>query len=298
MEGTGEVPLVDFNEAGPFRCGRCKAYVNSAFQWVQDGRKATCNLCLFSNDVPQHYFCQTNEYGVRTDKDARAELTYGVYDIKAPSSFSSKPPVQPSFVFLIDTSLNAYESGFLHHTISSIKSCLESVVQPEVTSVVIVTYDSAIHFFSLSQDENADPTILNVGDIQNPFVPLPFQKLALNVATDIDRLNNLLDKIYNMYTPEYYSQGRQVVSTCTGAAIKASSQMLEELGKFLNCFKAYLCCLRNHLFRRTHHGLLVIYLVAWCGQSTEPMQAGGVQQLYGRAKDDVPGARLLHEAGN
>jgi len=101
-----------------------------------------------------------------------------------------------------------------------------------------VTYDSAVHFFSLPLDENADPTILNIGDIQNPFVPLPFEKLALNVATDIDRLNNLLDKVYNIYTPEYYSQGRQVVSACTGAAIKASSLMLEEHGKPSTPFKA------------------------------------------------------------
>ena len=45
-EGYGDIPLVDFLEDGPLRCNRCKAYVNPGFQFTQEGRKATCNLCL------------------------------------------------------------------------------------------------------------------------------------------------------------------------------------------------------------------------------------------------------------
>lgn len=107
---------------------------------------------------------------------------YGTYDILAPAIMSQREPSKPTFVFLIDTSLHAYESGFLHHTLSSIKSCIDSVLKPEVTSICIVTYDSTINFFQIPQDENAEPTILNVGDLKNAFVPLPFEKLAMNVA--------------------------------------------------------------------------------------------------------------------
>ena len=45
-EGYPEVPQIDFLEDGPFRCSRCKAYVNPCFQFIHEGRKATCNLCL------------------------------------------------------------------------------------------------------------------------------------------------------------------------------------------------------------------------------------------------------------
>ena len=56
-QGTGEVPLIDFGEEGPFRCTRCKTYVNPNFSWIQDGRKAVCNMCHFEIDVPPNYFC-------------------------------------------------------------------------------------------------------------------------------------------------------------------------------------------------------------------------------------------------
>ena len=87
-EGTGEVPIVDFGEDGPFRCMRCKAYVNPHFTWLQDGRKAQCNFCLVENDVPGNYYSTINEFGKRTDRENRPELLYGTYEIKAPSAFS------------------------------------------------------------------------------------------------------------------------------------------------------------------------------------------------------------------
>ena len=121
---------------------------------------------------------------------------------------TGRSAVLPTFVFLIDTSLHAFECGFLHHTLSSIKSCMENIVQPDISNICIVTFDSTIHFFSIPADENAEPTILNVGDVNNAFVPLPFEKLCLNVGIDKERINNLLDKIYNFYSQEWYAQGR------------------------------------------------------------------------------------------
>jgi hypothetical protein len=136
-----------------------------------------------------------------------------------------------NFVFAVDTSLHAFESGFLHHTLSSIKSCLESVLYPETTNIGLVTYDSTIHFFSLPLDESAEPTILNVGDINNPFVPLPFTKLMLNVANDKSRLESLIDKIYNSYTQDYYSQSRTAHNSAVGAVLKACVDLLSADGK-------------------------------------------------------------------
>ena len=138
------MPLVDFQEEGPFRCMRCKAYVNPYFTWLNEGRKAQCNMCLVENEVPSSYFCQTNEFGKRLDRDNRPELCFGTYDIKAPSNFSIREPMKPSYVFMLDCSIQAYESGFFHQSLQSIKSCIDTMLQPEVTSVCFVTYDVTI----------------------------------------------------------------------------------------------------------------------------------------------------------
>jgi hypothetical protein len=59
-------------------------------------------------------------------------------------------------------------------------------------------------------DENAEPQIYQLGDLQDPFVPLPASLLLLNLAENGDKIYALLDKIYNMFTPEFYQSGRQV----------------------------------------------------------------------------------------
>ena len=83
----------------------------------------------------------------------------------------------------------------------------------------IATYDVTIQFYQMPADPNAEPLILQVGDIQDPYIPLPPSKLLMNVSEDGERLFALLDKIYNFYSADYYAQGRQVTSIATGAAL-------------------------------------------------------------------------------
>ena len=71
-------------------------------------------MCLVENDVPASYFCSTNEFGKRLDRERRPELCFGTYDFKAPSAFSIREPMNPTYVFMLDCSINSYETGFLH----------------------------------------------------------------------------------------------------------------------------------------------------------------------------------------
>ena len=71
-------------------------------------------MCMFENDVPPNYMCQINEFGKRLDRERRPELMYGTYDIAPPSAFSIREPTMPTFVFMLDCSIHAYETGFFH----------------------------------------------------------------------------------------------------------------------------------------------------------------------------------------
>ena len=74
-------------------------------------------------------------------------------------------------------------------------------------------------------DPNADPTILHVADIDDPFAPLPRSRLMMNVTDDRERIDALLDKLIHLY----YTDARKSLApkACVGAAMKAGALTLE-----------------------------------------------------------------------
>lgn len=44
-EEEGSVPVVDFGEAGPPRCQRCRGYINAWCVFTEGGQKFICSLC-------------------------------------------------------------------------------------------------------------------------------------------------------------------------------------------------------------------------------------------------------------
>jgi hypothetical protein len=53
----------------------------------------------------------------------------------------------------------------------------------------------------------------------------------LNVANDKDRLNGLIDRLYNYYNPDYYAQSRLTHNSAVGSALKAFIDLLDNDGK-------------------------------------------------------------------
>ena len=71
------MPVVDLGGAGPIRCGRCRAYINPFFSFLDGGRSFQCNLCGFVNPTPSEYFCEVDQDGYRRDHAERPELCSG-----------------------------------------------------------------------------------------------------------------------------------------------------------------------------------------------------------------------------
>ena len=161
-------------------------------------------MCYFENDVPPNYFSNINEFGQRLDRNSRPELLYGTYDIKAPSGFKKREANKPTYVVLIDVSLQSFDTGYFHQCLTSLQQTLDYLPYPEQTSICVATFDSRIQFYQMPEDENAEPQIIIVSDIDDPFIPLPLEKLLMNMDTDRDRFLALLDKLYNMYSTEHY----------------------------------------------------------------------------------------------
>ena len=57
------MPVIDLGGAGPIRCGRCRAYINPFFAFIDGGRSFQCNLCGMVNPTPSEYFCELDQNG-------------------------------------------------------------------------------------------------------------------------------------------------------------------------------------------------------------------------------------------
>ena len=164
--GEEAIPVLDFGEAGPPRCRRCRAYINPFMTFRSGGNKLVCNMCTFPNDVAPEYFAPTDPSGVRVDRAERPELTTGTVEYTVPKEYWAKEPVGLRWLFLIDVSHDAITQGFLQAFCGGVMNALypdEQKPEAEETNgdksdasrtiplgskVGFVTFDKAMHFYN------------------------------------------------------------------------------------------------------------------------------------------------------
>lgn len=108
-----------------------------------------CCMCSMSNEVPQLFDWDQvrNQPG---DRWARAELNHGVVEFVAPTEYMVRPPQPAVFVFLIDVSHNAIQSGMVATATRTILENLDRIPNEDNrTKVAFIAFDTSLHFFSL-----------------------------------------------------------------------------------------------------------------------------------------------------
>jgi protein transport protein SEC24 len=107
-EGEEPVPLV--TDTVIARCRRCRTYINPYVQFIDGGNRWRCCMCNMSNEVPQLFDWDQarNQPG---DRWARAELNHSVIEFVAPTEYMVRPPQPAVYIFLIDVSHTAVQSG-------------------------------------------------------------------------------------------------------------------------------------------------------------------------------------------
>lgn len=219
------VPLVNCGEPGPFRCTRCKAYVNSFFTWQSQGREATCNMCGQRLDVPDDYLCSLNENGVRRDYDDRPELQRGTVDYVAPRDYSDERlPGKPAVAIVVDASARSVQSGLFHQALWTLRTLL-AFPQEATPRIALITFDHALHFYAIYPGQEVAHSI-TVVDIEDPFVPRGHAALCVDVedATSRAAFEALLERL-----PADFA-GSASSSAAGGAALKAATDLLAVQG--------------------------------------------------------------------
>eukprot|EP01138_Halocafeteria_seosinensis_P013706 gb/GECG01013997.1/.p1 GENE.gb/GECG01013997.1/~~gb/GECG01013997.1/.p1 ORF type:complete len:1159 (+),score=101.80 gb/GECG01013997.1/:1-3477(+) len=219
---TPEIPVVDFGNTGPVRCKKCRAYINPFATFIDNGQRWTCNFCSYPNDVPPSYYAKM-EGNERVDIEERPELRDGSVELIASSDYMLRAPPPMVYLFLFDVSYNSVSSGMLETAVAAVKESLDHLAGDDRTQVGFITYDTAVHFYRLRQD-NPQPQMYVVPDISDVSLPTLHEDLLVNLKETREAVDELLESLLRMHS------ANRSADSCLGPAIKAGNQMINHIG--------------------------------------------------------------------
>uniref|UniRef100_A0A183FCG0 Sec23_trunk domain-containing protein n=1 Tax=Heligmosomoides polygyrus TaxID=6339 RepID=A0A183FCG0_HELPZ len=104
-------------------------------------------------------------------------LFLGAYEFIATKQYCKNglPPKEPAFIFMVDVSYNAIQSGMLRVVCANLERILQRLPKEQgasesVIHVGLATFDQVVHFFDLSA---AQPSMMVVGMYLSPSLACP-----------------------------------------------------------------------------------------------------------------------------
>ena len=197
-----EIPLIKYGSNNIPRCKNesCEIFLNPFVKFIDSGERWVCNFCNHINDTEDHYFCDVDKNGNRLDIDTKPELCGGSYEFEVNKSYykKNKKPTRALFMFLIETSLSAINSGFLEASIEGIKYAINNNIfyNGNDVNISIITYDTNVSFYSYGE-KFTQPQVLTVTD-EPTFLPTSKINLILNIE-DKDKILQILDLIQTTF---------------------------------------------------------------------------------------------------
>ncbi|CAG8704929.1 21443_t:CDS:10 [Gigaspora margarita] len=200
-EGDEPVPVV--TDTVIARCRRCRTYINPFVNFVEGGQKWRCNLCFLLNEVPSQF-----DWDLQTSQQAnrwkRAELNHAVVEFVAPTEYMVRPPQPPVYLFVIDVSFPAVQSGAVATAAKTILESLDRIPNEENrTKVGFITVDTSLHFYSLNSN-SSEPQMLVVSDLEDVFLPQP-DDLLVNLTEARSVVESLLSRLGDMFKDTHTS---------------------------------------------------------------------------------------------
>ncbi|XP_017778583.1 PREDICTED: protein transport protein Sec24A [Nicrophorus vespilloides] len=228
FKDLNHLPVIQCNTI--VRCRSCRTYINPYVYFI-DSKKWKCNLCYRINELPEEfqYDPVTKTYG---DPSRRPEVKTSTIEYIAPSEYMLRPPQAAIYLFLLDISRAAIESGYLHTVCSVLQSELNNLPGDTRTQVGFIAYDTALHFFSFA-DGLSQPHEMTVLDIDDVFLPCP-DNLLVNLQDCMELVTDLLAQLPNRYNNSFET------GSALGAALQASYKMMASTGGRVTVFQATL----------------------------------------------------------
>ncbi|EGT40082.1 hypothetical protein CAEBREN_20618 [Caenorhabditis brenneri] len=214
------------------RCRYCRTYINP-YVYLPDHRHWKCNLCNRNNDLPDD-FCwdpSTKQFG---DPRNRPEIQNATVEFIAPSEYMLRPPQPAVYVFILDISAAAIQSGYLHAFSENLLINVDQMPGDDRAQICFIAVDQCLHFFSFSSNKRY-PNEMILDDIDDAFVP-SVTSLLVPLKTFKDTIRTFIKQI-----PQLYSQVSPTSNgNCLGSALKLAQTMIQEIGGRISIFQVSL----------------------------------------------------------
>lgn len=99
------------------------------------------------------------------DPTRRPEIKSSTIEFIAPSEYMLRPPQPAVYLFLLDVSSLAQQSGYLEVACSTISEQLDNLPGDARTQVGFIAYNSAVHFYNIADGYN-QPHEITVLDVE------------------------------------------------------------------------------------------------------------------------------------
>lgn len=215
------------------RCRQCRTYINPFVQFL-DSKQWKCNICFRTNEIHEQFLYDRNTemFG---DPYRRPEIQSATVEYLATSDYTVRDPPQPAmYLFLLDVSQIAAQSGYLYTVCEVLLKQLKSMPGDLRTSVGIITYDSAVHFYSLAEGQT-QPSQMILTDIEDIFLPSP-ENILVNLKECYDMIVDLLKQLPGKFKDSLDS------GSALGPALQAAFKLLQPTGGRITIFQT---CLPN-----------------------------------------------------
>uniref|UniRef100_A0A673NEA7 Protein transport protein Sec24B-like n=1 Tax=Sinocyclocheilus rhinocerous TaxID=307959 RepID=A0A673NEA7_9TELE len=223
-----QLPVITSNTI--VRCRSCRTYINPFVSFL-DQRRWKCNLCYRVNDVPDEFMYNpvTRSYG---EPHKRPEVQNSTVEFIASSDYMLRPPQPAVYLFVLDVSHNAVESGYLNVFCQSLLDNLEKLPGDTRTRIGFVTFDSTVHFYNL-QEGLSQPQMLVVSDIDDVFIPT-HDNLLVNLKESKELVKDLLNALPGMFTHTRETQ------SALGPALQVAYKLMCPTGGRVSVFQTQL----------------------------------------------------------
>ncbi|CAK8686619.1 protein transport protein Sec24A-like isoform X2 [Clavelina lepadiformis] len=213
------------------RCKRCRTYINPFVSFL-DERRWRCNMCFAVNEAPEEFLHHpvNKTYG---QPHTRPECTNSTIEFIAPQEYMLRPPQPAVYLFLMDVSHSAIESGYLQIVCDSLLDHLDSLPGDARTQIGFLTYNGTVHFYRLSEGL-PQPQMIIVSDIDDVFLPTP-ENLLVNLRESRDLVEDLLQQLPLIHNLNYEGEGDTYSSL--GAALEVAKKLMTATGGRVTVFQ-------------------------------------------------------------